>query len=193
MTDTDTQSVATDTEAQAKPDAEATSAQDTTPSLDSLLNEFETQAKPQPAPAPAKAAPDPVVAELQRDIASMKFEREIEPVLKNIRGEIPQDVLSDREFLALIDDRAKHDPRIQNAYWNRASNPSVWAKIEKGLNAEYSKKFQPRVDAAATEDRNAVAAAVRGTSTKASEEKQPDYGSMSQAEFARELAKHGVN
>lgn len=193
MTDPNTQAVATEAEAQVTPAAEATSAQNTTPDLDSLLSEFETQAKPQPAPAPASTtAADPEIAELKRKVASMEFKQEFEPILKRVRGELSPEVLSDEELTDLLDGRAKRDPRVQNAYMNRHANPSAWAKIEKALNAELSKKFTPRVDAAATEDRAAVAAAVRGTSNKAPEEKTPDYGSMPNSDFQRELAKHGI-
>jgi hypothetical protein len=190
MSEANTQTVAPEAEAQATPAPEATSAQSTTPNLDDLLNEFETAAKPQSVPQAKPTVSDPVVAELQREVASMKFEREIKPILARVRGDIPQEVIGDEELTDLLDGRAKRDPRVQNAYLNRQSNPGAWAKIEKALNAEYAAKFKPRVDANATADREAVAAAVRGTSTKAPEEKPPNYGDMNDAEFRREVAKY---
>jgi hypothetical protein len=38
----------------------------------------------------------------------------------------------------------------------------------------------------------AVAAAMRGATTKAAPERQPDYGSMNDSEFRKELAKHNL-
>ena len=192
MTESNTQAVATETKAAPAATAEGTSAQDTTPSLDSLLQEFETTAKPAPAPVATPAPDNSEVAELRREFAALKFEREIEPILKGVRGDIPTEVISDAEFIDLLDGRAKRDPALRNAYADRQANPRKWAQIQKALNAEYTKKFQPRVDAAATEDKAAVVHAMRGTSTKVPEEKAPNYGAMNDAEFAKELSKHGL-
>ena len=193
MTDSNTQAVAQEVEAGVTPAAETTGAQDTTQDLDSLLQEFETSAKPAPAPQAVPASQNAELAEVKRELADIRFQREIEPILKGVRGDIPSDVISDAEFIDLLDGRAKRDPALRNAYAERQANPRKWAQIQKALNAEYTKKFQPRVDAAATADKEAVAAAVRGTSTKAPEEKAPSYGSMNNSEFQKELAKHGVN
>src|SRR5690348_14661265 len=120
MTESNTQAVATEADAQVTPAQEATSAQNTAPNLDDLLNEFDvTTAKPQTAQPAKPTTTDPVVAELQREVASMKFEREIKPILARVRGDIPDSVLDDEELTALLDARAKKDPRVQNAYLNR--------------------------------------------------------------------------
>ena len=47
-------------------------------------------------------------------------------------------------------------------------------------------------DPETTADVAAVAAAVRGASSMAPEEKAPNYGAMNDAEFKRELAKFGL-
>ena len=196
MTDSNTQAVAPEAEAVAAPPAEATSAQDTTQSMDELLREFETTtAKPQPAPEAVKPAAVDPVADVRRELAELKVQKQLDAVLTRIRGDVPEDVLSNEELLDLLDGKAKRDPRIRDAFqrYIEKSDTTSWSKLEKALKAEIGKKFQPRTDANATADRDAVAAAVRGTSTKAPDEKQPAYGAMSNSDFQKELAKHGVN
>jgi len=192
MTETDTQAVAPETEGQAAPAPEATSAQEPTQNLDQLLSEFTTEtAKSKPAPQ-APAAPAASESEALRKVAELEFKIEFPPILQRIRGDIPEDVLGNEELTDLLDGRAKRDPALREAFANRASNPRGWARIEKALNAEYSQRFQSRVDANATADREAVSAAVRGTSTKVPEQRAPNYGAMTDAEFAKEKAKYGL-
>ena len=127
------------------------------------------------------------VSALEREFAQMKFEREFKPTLERVRGELPKDVWSDEELSDWIDGRAKRDPKLQNAWLNRAANPKAWGAVEKALSAELSKKFQPRVDAQATEDVAAVAAAVRGASKQAPEERPPEFSRMSNGEYRKNI------
>ena len=188
MTDElNTQSAAQTTEAPAQPVAEGTGAQ-TTADLDSLLAEFtEKTAKPAPVPEPTPAAIPPDVAKrvelLERTVAERDFKDQLKPVLERIRGDIPSEVLADDEIQDLVDGRARRDPRLQQAWLNRASNPQAWNKIEKALNQELSKKFSKLPDANATEDRDAVTAAVRGASSKAPEGKAPNLSRMTDSEL----------
>lgn len=197
--DLNTHPAATTTEAPASPGAEGTSAQTTTQTadLDSLLNQFTTETTATPAASPAsptqpKAEPAAVDVEARKELAALKFEREFKPVLEQVRGDIPKDVLSDEELTDLIDGRAKRDPRLQNAWNNRAANPKAWSGVQKALSAEIAKKFSKLPDPNATEDREAVTAAVRGASPKAPAEKAPNYGAMTNAEFQAEKARLGL-
>lgn len=195
MTDATTQSAAQPTEVPAQPAAEVTGAQPTQPAdLDSILAEFDQSAKPAPAPETKPAtAPTPVVDnEARQELAALKFQLEIKPVLERIRGDIPKDRFTDDEVQDLIDGRARRDPRLQQAWLNRASNPAAWNKIEKALGQEMSKKFTKLPDPDATEDRAAVTAAVRGASQKAPAESAPNYGAMNDAEFAKAKASLGL-
>lgn len=190
--DVNTQSVVTTTEAPAKPAAEGTGAQATqTADLDSLLSEF-TQATAKPAPVPEQKTettvpPDAVrrLEQLESKLAEKDFKEEINPVLERIRGDIPKDVFSNEEVLDLIDGRAKRDPRLQKAWLERAGNPGAWSKIEKALGQELSKKFSKLPDPNATEDRETVAAAVRGASQRAPEGKPPNFSNMTEGEFRK--------
>src|ERR1041385_3004157 len=180
MTESNTQAVAQEAEAQATPAPEATSAQDTTPSLDALLQEFETTAKPAPAPVAAPAE-NPEVAELKREFAEMKFQLEIEPIVKEVRlaGDIAPEI-SDKLLTKFLDAIAADDPKIARAWQIRRESPQVWERAKKEVVKTIGlfKKSASAVDANATADTNAVAAALKGTSTKAPQEKPPDYGSM---------------
>lgn len=185
---TDTQTVGTTAEAAPAAPAEAVTAPDKGFDLDGLLNEFDTQTKPatQPQPEPAKPAPTEVVdTEARRELAEWKFEREIQPVVKTIRGDIPQEVFSDNEIRWWLDGQAKEDPRLQQAWLNRKANPAAWSKVEKAISAKLAKKFHKLPDPNATEDVEAVTAAVRGASRTAPADPPPKFGSMSNAEYRK--------
>lgn len=199
MTDeVNTQAAVTTTETPATPAVEGTNAQAPAADLESILAEFDqgTKAAPQPAPQqPAQAVPPDALKRielLEKTLAEKDSQDALKPVIEAIRGELPKDVLSNEEVLDLIDGRAKRDPRIQRAWMDRANNPGAWSKIQKGLAKELSKKFSKLPDPNATEDREAVTAAVRGASGKAPEEKAPNYGAMTQAEFNAEKARLGL-
>lgn len=195
MTDTNTQAPVDETNATAAPVAEASNAAGDASDLESILKEFETQTKPEPKLEQKPQASTQVDNDLRREVAELKFKMEFEPVLNKIRGDIPKDVISDEELTDLVDGRAKRDPKLQNAWLNRSSNPAAWSKVEKALHADLSKKFQPRVDKNATEDREVVAAAVRAASTtKASDEKPPDLSRMSNGEYRQwVMSNHGYD
>ena len=190
------QTVGTETEAQAKPVAEATTAQDKGFDLDGLLSEFTEQTKPvtQPQPKPQATATPVVDVEARKELAELKFEKEWKPVLTRIRGDIPSEVMSDEELTDLMNGRASRDPRLKNAWENRASNPAAWNKVEKALNAELIKKFQKLPDPNATEDVAAVTAAVRGASKQAPPAQAPKFGGMSNAEYRKYVKEnHGYD
>lgn len=192
----DTQAVVDKTDAPAKPGAEVDSAQDKgSDDLDTLLNQFE-QEQPKPEAKP-KTEPEQKLdtaairrlETLEKSLAEDRFQKSIKPVIERVRGDIPAEVLGDDEILDLLDGKAKRDPRLQQAWLNRDKNPSAWAKIEQNLGKELSKKFSKLPDQDATEDRNAVAVAVRGASTKAPEGKPPNFSKMSDNEFQAEKEK----
>ena len=188
--DLNTQTAAQTTEVPAQTGTEGTGAQTTqTADLDSILAEFDQTAKPAPVPEPKPdaVAPDVVkrLADVEKVLAERDFKDQIAPVLERIRGDIPKDVLANDEIQDLIDGRARRDPRLQQAWLNRASNPGAWNKIEKALGQELSKKFSKLPDPNATEDRETVAAAVRGASHKAPEGKPPDFSNMTDGEFRK--------
>jgi len=183
---TDTQTVGNGTETVAQPAAEVTTAQDNGSDLSALLNEFTEGTKPSPQPEPQKPATTEVVdTEARRELAALKFERDIKPVIKTVRGDVPEEVFDDDEIQGWLDSRARKDPRLQKAWDNRASNPAAWNKVEKALSAEFARKFQKSPDPHATEDVAAVTAAVRGASTTPPPDKPINFAAMTNSEGRR--------
>jgi hypothetical protein len=82
---------------------------------------------------------------------------------------------------------AAFDNRYASKDHLRQANRQVKKSMDKLLKAA---KAMP--DRQATEDRMAIAAAVRGTSTKIPEKGPVRYGDVNDAEFAKEKAKFGL-
>jgi hypothetical protein len=188
MSEANTQPVVEDVQTPAQPGAATDNAR--IDDLDAALKEFDTatttSSPPEPKPAVAPAAADDVskrVETLEKTLAEERFQKNIQPVLQKIRGDVPAEVFDDDELIAWMDARAKKDQRLQNAWVNRDRNPQAWDRVVEGLGRDFGKKFSPRVDERATADREAVTAAVRGASNRAPEGKAPDYAGMSNAEF----------
>lgn len=197
MTDTTTQTAVDETKAAAPPAAAgAQDAQQDGDSLDALLKEYDQTAGAPPAAAATqpeqktgtdttttqKPATDPAVAEVQRYI----FRQDMDKTVKAVRGELPADYFDDPFVKAWIDSRAEEDPRLAQAWVNRHANPKQFEKVVGTLGREFSKKYGKLPDRAATEDRDAVTAAVRGASTKAPEGQAPNFSSLTDQQFAAE-------
>lgn len=192
--DKTTQPVVDDTKAAAKPDATVDSARNDGADLESLLAQFEQQTtKPDPVspspqtPAtqqqttPAPTQPDPAVMRVIN-----RIEREdISRLVNEVRGDsdIEPDLVE-----AWIDAQARKDIRLQRAWLERDVNPQAFQNIAKGLAKEFAKRASKRIDPQVTEDRAAVAAAVRGASThRAPETPPPNYAQQSNAEYRRSV------
>lgn len=195
------QTVVTESDGQAKPGTEATDARKPD-DLDTLLAEFEKTAssspasKPETKPETAQVAPDVAkrLEALERERADDRVQRDLAPVIAKIKEGLPApDLLDDQEIIDLLDGRAKRDPRLAAAWANRHTNPKAWDGVVTALSRELSGKFKKLPDKAATEDRDAVAAAVRGASTTTPPPaKAPDYSKMGNAEYAAQVEKeHG--
>lgn len=192
--DQTTQAVVDETKAPALPGAEATGAR-TDDDLDTLLKQFDEQqpqrpsepARPEPRAeaAPDKVANDTVLKEAEF-IRSERFKRDMSETVKEVRGDLPADLYDDKLVQAWIDARAADDPRLSRAWVERYDNPQRFQQVKAALGKEFARKYGRLPDRQATEDREAVTAAVRGASTKAPEGKAPDYAAMSPADFQAE-------
>lgn len=167
--------------------------------VDTLLNQFETSVKPAPAPTPqpkpeqkagTEAAPtapaaDSGIAEVRNYI----FRQDMDKTIKTVRGDLDPDRFDDGLVESWLDMRARKDPRLAAAWENRHRNPQAFEKVVAGLGREFTAKYGKMLDKQATEDREAVSAAVRGASTKAPEGKAPDFSGMSDQQFREEHKK----
>ena len=188
MSETTQQPVVEKPEASALPEATGGSARNDGADLDSLLAQFEqdtTKSPPVSPPAPVQQTPtqqpDPLVAKLVS-----RYEREdIGKLVNQVKGDLDTD---DEMVEAWIDARARRDPRLATAWLEREANPQAFQKIASELGKEFAKRASKRPDPNLTEDREVVAAAVRGASTnRAPETPPPNFSQMSHNEYRNEV------
>lgn len=195
--DQTTQAVVDETKVAAVPATEATSARNDD-DLDTLLSQYDQSApKPsEPAP-PATAAPaandvkeaSAEVLAARDEIRSERFQRDMNATISDVRGDLPADLYDDDFIQSWIDAQAKKDSRLATAWVNRNTDPKNFAKVKAALGKEFAKRYNRIPDKQATEDREAVTAAVRGASTSAPSGKAPDYSKMTDAQLAAEKAR----
>lgn len=195
-------------DAGATPPVEGAGAPDTKPDdLDALLEQYRketaagsqpetTQTKPPAAPAvPADVVPRSEFEALKAQITQEQTAKELDALAKGVRaaGDLPE-ILSDDDIIGILDRRAAKDPALTKAWIESRNDPKARAKLVQKLGESLGKQFAKArgVDENATADREAVAASVRGSSTKAPEGRAPDYGRMSDNEFRKEAEKFGI-
>jgi hypothetical protein len=189
MSEDTTQAVVDETKVSATPDTTVDSARNDGTDLDTLLAQFDqqtTKAEPvaqttQPVTQQTtQPQQDPIVARLVNRIER----QDISNLVKQVKGDLDED---EDLVEAWIDARARKDPRLQRAWLEREANPQAFQEVAKGLGREFAKRTAKRPDPNLTEDQEAVAAAVRGSSTKAPEDKPPSFGGMSNAEYRQHV------
>ena len=188
MTEDNTQAVVTDAPVSATPDTQVENAQGN--DLASFLNEYEAASTRTPQPEPTPVTVDPVaeltakVDSLVREKTQAKDSEDYNNVLKQLGEghELPEEVVEG--FLAK---QVRANPKINDIFINRERNPDAWSKLQSALKKSYGSyvndKFGKKVDPNVTEDTNAVAAALRGSSTRAPEHAPIKLGSLSNNEF----------
>jgi len=201
MTDT---AVVQEPKAAEEPPKEAVTDEPVEPSLDELLKEYEqgTEAKPEQKEAePDKKAPDhPQMSEVLDFVREAQAERTQSDISKAVQtakdGNEALSVLGDTVVRRYLEFEAAEDPRVKNAWMARKSNPEGWNRVLKGLGDKLAKEIQAQPDPQLTNDREAAHASVRGSSTQAPPEEKvtnEHLNEMSDAEFKREMRKHGFS
>lgn len=182
MTDTDTQPVVDATKTTAEPVVADDSARNDGNDLDSLLAQFEKDTKPPVSPAPTTTAtPPPVDNGRIVALENRLFQEDLNKAVTNIMGDLK---VPRRMATGWLDQIAREKPEVAQAFVNQASNPKQWEQIERVLAKEFAKEVKSvQVDEEATEDRDAVAAAVRGASTRAPADAPVNFGNQSNSEF----------
>ena len=158
--------------------------------LDAVLKEFDTATAADPKPEPKPGADttskaDPAIAEVQRYI----YRKDMDDLVKSVRGDLDPDVFDSEMVESWVDGQARKDQRLTQAWLNRHNNPAQFERVKSELAKSFGKKFSKLPDRQATEDSEAVAAAVRGASQRAPETKAPDYSKLSDAELQAEKDK----
>ncbi len=158
--------------------------------LDTLLAEFDQGTKPVVSQPETVKQPtiDPATIERIKRVESRLLEEDINGAVKQVFGDRN---VSPRVAKGWLDQVARENPAIAKAFLNKAHDPATWNKFAKSLSKEVDKDFpESKVDEDATADHAAVAAAVRGASTKVAAEPPPDLSKMSDAELRKYTQDH---
>ena len=188
MTD-DKQAVVDESKAAAKPTAADDSARVEADPLDTLLSQWDEDQKAKqaavPPPAPPTQQPQQEVPPWAQELRDRLFQEDLNKAVSNIFGDmkIPHDAQ-----VGWIDVLARKNPDLGRAFANKANDPRRWEQAEKAIAKKIRDEFKSfQVDETATADREAVAQAVRGTSTKPATEPPPKLGGKSNAEFRKHV------
>lgn len=185
--DQNPQTVVDDTEQTVQPVEQVQNAQ--ADDLDAILKQFEDETRPQPQPEQTSKRPDDMsaLADKVRNLEEQLWNREartdLGEAVKTVRGDLDPRVFKDSFIQAWIDGEARDNQGLQTIWQERHIKPQRYHQVLQGLRKKLADDFAKMPDAQATEDREAVAAAVRGSSTKAPEQKAPDLGKMTDGEF----------
>lgn len=194
MSEENTQAVVDAADTTAQPVVQANDARTDGDSLESLLAQFDQGTKTEPVSPPVKqpeqTAPAVDPGRLHR-IEERLFKEDLDKAVANITGDMK---VPKRVATGWLDQMAREDPRIGQAFLNKEANPSAWSRIERTLAKEFSKEMKQftSIDHQVTEDREIVAAAVRGASTAAPEEKAPDFAKMTDGEMRKWFSDNGL-
>lgn len=172
--------------------------------LDDLLKEFDER-RPSTTKEDATTKSEPTtdtskpldVAALEtlekelRDVQAREARRELEKVFSNLSEGVEADAIDAESFLNA---QAIRDPRLNQAYANRQSNPKAWDKVLGVLRQDFAKRYGKKVDKQVTASKDAVASAVRSASTAApqTDVTDKDIQRMSKDEFDALQRKMGV-
>lgn len=194
MADEKEQAVAEETEGQAQPAPEESSAQETQTDsgddLDQLLAEYDQNSSQQPSQQPSGQQTQPDVSKLQQEVESLKAQKAAEMDQKDfdsVVDEMAQNAPVSRTMVAgMVRQLAVDDPKIAEAWEKRLVNPKAWQAAKQRLNKSYSAEIKALADPSLSEDREAVTAAVKSASKKPPEEPEVDESQvrhMSDAQF----------
>lgn len=184
------QPVADQTNVSAPPDTAAPSAPDATDdTFDKLNAEYEQRNAQRSSPAPQQQQQpqdQDRLLQLEQKFWKQNAEREENQVVEQLMKENPG--ISRRSVQGWINQMAREEPGLSTAFREHVEGtgkPREWERWKKVLSREFAREHSNRADKAATEDREAVTAAVKGASTKAPEAKPPNFGNMSPGEFSK--------
>lgn len=199
---TEQTAVADNTQEAPKEEAPAESGAAQDDGLDALLKEFDQRKEavvPKEEPLQAEPTKTPelsltALAAIEQRLNQQEAReqrRELERVFNRFTDGVQADAIDAEAFLNAA---ALRDPRINQAYTMRATNPKTWDKIEGTLKTEFARRFGKKVDRQVTESKEAVASAVRNASTAAPNKEitDADVKSMSKDEFDDIQRKLGI-
>lgn len=163
--------------------------------LDKLLDSFNKEFDQGTKEAPKVDAKDTTIAELtsrvdylMNQMNSTDVDKAVDAVAKHIGEDL---TIPKRAIRGILNDMAIEDPRLRKAYENRRSDPAGWNKVLKAAGKAIRNEFSGLPDKKLTDDREAVAATIRGASkTSSSEDDTPNFSKMSDSEYEEWKRKH---
>lgn len=171
--------------------------------LDDLLKEFderkdsatseETKAKPE-AKEPSQVDLE-AIATLERRLNEQE-QREQRRELERLFDQISDGTNGDAVYAeAYLNAQAIRNPKLNQAWAQRNSNPKAWDKVFGELKSGFVKFAGKRVDKQATESKEAVASAIRSASTAAPQRDitNREVETMSKSDFDELQRKMGVS
>lgn len=194
------QTVVEESDVSATPGTEVDDAQD----LDSLLNEYD-EAEPQSSESKEAKDSSPEEGEDIKSVVSyvksvqerelrQQTEADVKKAVETIKDgfDIP---LPDRVVRGVLLDMADQNPKFLRAWSDRHENPAGFNKVLKAIQAQLKQEFGSLPDKTLSDERNALASAVRGA-TKSTTVDEPDdlsnVASKSDAEFNKMLREMGL-
>lgn len=136
--------------------------------IDAYLKEFEDADTPKSEPEQDTKI-DQRVETLERQIANQQYRTDMDETIRSIRGDVDAEFFSDDLVEGWLNAQANRDPRVGHAFMKRHENPVAYKKVVSALAGQFQKRFKELPDRNITEDREAVASAVRGASKPAPE------------------------
>lgn len=170
--------------------------------LDALLAQYDDEPAQQQVHTPQRpnGGSDDEIAALRQELATLRGEvvgsrvnADVKAAAAAVRGDLNADQFDDDFMVAFLDGQARKDPRFAVAFAQREANPQAYQRVLKAMGKTFATKYSPKVDHNATEDVNAVAAAVRGASQPASSQGSKNYGAMTDGELRNEAEKYGIS
>lgn len=195
----DEQAVVTTPDPQGTPAGEGANAQN---DVDALLSEYANSGEPKDPIKPdvktgakTEAPKGDVISndEVLGFIRSIKADRdrenteranaEFEATAKAIKGDIG---ISDKIVKGWLEQEAKDDPRLLNAYLDRKKNPQKWEKIQTQLTARLRNELTNIPSKSATETANQIESAVRNAKPQTQNPGIPkNLSDLSDADFKK--------
>lgn len=182
------QTVVDQTDTPAAPKVEEGNAQD----LDSLLSEYKPGEPKDPPESDGK--PDEALTKLSEKVNVLESQikatledsaaKAFESTVKSIKGDLP---FSEKMVGAYLQEEARKNPALRNAYLDRERNPQKWTKIEEHLRKELKAEMTSFPSKDATNIANQVDSAVRNAKPQTPNQTPGKLHQLSDAEFDKEV------
>lgn len=135
--------------------------------IETYLKEFEESDDPKPKPEQDNT--NSRLEAIEQRIANQEYRDDMDSAIGFIRGDVDSGVFDNAMVEGWLNAEAHNDPRIGHAFMKRHENPEAYKRVREALAKKFQGRFKDLPDKNVTEDRDAVASAVRGASKSAPE------------------------